>query len=74
LIAGAMDRFHLLNYGLSVILGFVGVKMLLEAAHVHIPILLSLGVIVGVLVATMILSRKIPPKEGHRPPSAAASG
>lgn len=63
LLAGSMDRFHLLKYGLAVILGFVGTKMLLEAAHFHIPIWLSLLVIVGVLVTTGVLSLKLPPKE-----------
>jgi tellurite resistance protein TerC len=63
LLAGSMDRFHLLKYGLAVILGFVGTKMLLEAASFHIPIWLSLIVIVGVLITTAILSLKIDPKE-----------
>ncbi|MFN2594119.1 MAG: TerC family protein [Actinomycetota bacterium] len=63
LVAGAMDRLHLLNYGLAVILGFVGAKMLLEAAHVDIPIWLSLVVIVGVLAVTGVLSMIIPPQE-----------
>jgi tellurite resistance protein TerC len=61
LLAGSINRFHLLKYGLAVVLGFVGAKMLLEAVHVEIPILLSLGVIVAVLTATVILSLKIPP-------------
>lgn len=63
LIAGAMDRIHLLNYGLAVILAFVGVKMLLEAADLVIPIWLSLVVIVGVLIITAILSLMVPPKD-----------
>lgn len=68
LLAGSMDRLHLLKYGLSVILGFVGVKMLLEAVHVEIPIWLSLTIIVVVLAATTILSLKIPPKEDFLEP------
>lgn len=63
LLAGAMDRFHLLRYGLAVILGFVGAKMLLEAVNVVVPIWASLAVIVGVLVATGTLSVAIPPKD-----------
>lgn len=31
LLAGSMDRFHLLNYGLGIVLAFVGTKMLLAA-------------------------------------------
>ena len=71
LLAGVMDRLHLLKYGLAIILGFVGVKMLLEGTElvgltehaIHVPIWLSLTVIIGVLTATAILSFKIPPKE-----------
>ena len=63
LLAGGMDRLHLLNYGLAIVLAFVGVKMLLEAVHVVVPIWLSLLVIVVVLGITTVLSLKIPPKE-----------
>jgi tellurite resistance protein TerC len=63
LLAGALNRLHLLNYGLAVVLGFVGIKMILEAVHVEIPIWLSLAVIVVVLGTTTILSLKFPPKE-----------
>jgi tellurite resistance protein TerC len=61
-----MDRLHLLNYGLAVVLAFVGVKMLLEAVHVEVPIWLSLGFIVVVLGITTILSLKIPPRDPPR--------
>jgi tellurite resistance protein TerC len=66
LLAGSMEKFHLLRYGLAIILGFVGVKMLLEAADVEIPIWLSLGVIVFVLAATVILSLMIKPSKKAR--------
>ena len=66
LLAGSMSRFHLLKYGLAVVLGFVGAKMLLEAVHVEIPIPLSLGVIVVVLTATVILSLRIAPSPEAR--------
>jgi tellurite resistance protein TerC len=66
LLAGSIDRFHLLKYGLSIVLAFVGTKMLLEAIDVIIPIWLSLVVIVVVLTVTVFLSLKIPPKEGVR--------
>jgi tellurite resistance protein TerC len=67
LLAGSMNKFHLLKYGLAIILGFVGVKMLLEAIDVHVHILLSLAIIIGVLVATVFLSLKLPPKETEEP-------
>lgn len=63
LLAGAMERFHLLRYGLAAILGFVGTKMLLEAVHVEVPIWLSLSVIVVVLAATVVLSLATAPSK-----------
>jgi tellurite resistance protein TerC len=69
LLAGGMNRLHLLNYGLGLILGFVGVKMLLEAVDVHIPVWLSLAVIVFVLAVTAVASYLIPPR---RPASSAS--
>lgn len=68
LLSGAMDRFHLLNYGLAIVLGFVGTKMLLEAVHVEIPIWLSLLVIVSVLTITVVLSLKTPPPSDRDAP------
>jgi tellurite resistance protein TerC len=63
LLADSMEKFHLLKYGLAIILGFVGAKMLLEAVHVDLPIWLSLAVIVVVLAVTVVLSLKLPPSE-----------
>jgi tellurite resistance protein TerC len=74
LLAGGMDRLHLLNYGLAVVLAFVGVKMIVELWHIEVPIWLSLGFIVVVLGITTLLSFRIPPSgdkakgpEGPRP-------
>ncbi len=54
LLAGIMSTFHYLKHGLSIILIFVGIKMLLETGQlVHIPIGASLGVI-GVVLTTSI--------------------
>jgi tellurite resistance protein TerC len=50
-----VTKFHLLKYGLAVILTFVGTKMLIES-WIHVPILLSLGVVVVVLAASIIAS------------------
>ncbi len=62
LLAGVMDRLRLLKYGLAVILGFVGVKMLLSGIW-HPPIALSLGVIIGVLTVTAVLSLIVKPRQ-----------
>jgi tellurite resistance protein TerC len=53
LLASVVSKFHLLKYGLAIILTFVGTKMLVED-WVHIPIGLSLGVVVSILTASVI--------------------
>ena len=55
LVVGAMDRFVYLTHGLSAILAFIGVKMLLIDVW-HPPIWLSLAVIAVVLTITAIAS------------------
>ena len=59
LLASVIEKFHLLKYGLAIILTFVGVKMIAEA-WVHVPIVVSLGVILGVLVVSILASLKWP--------------
>jgi tellurite resistance protein TerC len=54
-LQGSISAFCYLKYGLAVILGFVGAKMLLSG-YVHIPVLASLAVIVVVLLITIALS------------------
>ena len=55
LLAAVAGKFHLLNYGLSVILVFIGTKMCLVDVF-KIPALASLGVVVAILAVTMLLS------------------
>jgi tellurite resistance protein TerC len=55
LLAAVAARFHLLSYGLAVILVFIGAKMMLIDVY-KIPVLVSLGVVVGILATTMVLS------------------
>ncbi len=75
LLANVLDKFYLLQKGLSIVLIFIGVKMLLEmdfiqsglgwvfnVEHVHIPIFLSFGVILFTLFASIILSLIFPKK------------
>jgi TerC family integral membrane protein len=54
LLAGMADRFHLLKYGLAMVLIFVGTKMLI-ADFYKIPVGLSLGV-VGLIIATFMFA------------------
>jgi tellurite resistance protein TerC len=72
LIGGLLQRLVYLSYGLAVLLGFIGVKLVLHAMHENelpfvnggrhiewapeIPILVSLGVVVGVLAVTTVAS------------------
>jgi tellurite resistance protein TerC len=61
LLAAIAARFHLLNYGLAVILLFIGAKMLL-VDFVKIPVLVSLGFVVSVLAITMLWSIRTAPR------------
>ena len=61
LLAAVAEKFHLLSYGLSVILVFIGTKMMLIDV-VKIPVAASLGVVVAVLAFTMWLSVRTAPK------------
>jgi tellurite resistance protein TerC len=59
LLAEMHERFHLLSYGLSIVLMFIGTKMLLMDIF-KVPILVSLGVTFGILAFSMVLSLRIP--------------
>ncbi len=61
LLASMHEKFHLLSYGLALVLVFIGVKMLLIDLY-KIPIAWSLGFTVLTLAVTMLLSLRIPPK------------
>jgi len=72
LIGGLLQRLVYLSYGLAVLLGFIGLKLILHAMHENelpfvnggeniswapdIPILVSLGMIVGILAVTTVAS------------------
>ena len=61
LLAAVAEKFHLLSYGLAVILTFIGTKMMLIDI-IKIPVAASLGVVVGILAITMWLSLRTAPK------------
>jgi tellurite resistance protein TerC len=65
-LANIIGKFHLLKYGLSVVLAFVGVKMLISEIR-PIGIGASLGIVAGVLVGSVLLSLVIPPREEKEP-------
>ena len=62
-LADMAGRFHLLSYGLAVILMFIGVKMLLIDFY-KIPVFLALGVVIGLLAASIAASLLIKPRTG----------
>ena len=70
LLASVVTKFHLLKYGLAVILTFIGTKMLIEH-WVHIPIMVSLGIVVAVLAASIVASLVWP---NARPESEGTTG
>jgi tellurite resistance protein TerC len=57
LLADMADRFHLLKYGLAVVLMFVGTKMLI-VEWFKVPVTISLAVIIAVLGISILLSLK----------------
>jgi tellurite resistance protein TerC len=86
LLAGMVDLFRFLHYGLAAVLGFVGLKMVAEyavpiainrgwishtcfpwvdhaAGEPLVPIWISLGIVAGLLVVSILLSVLIPPRD-----------
>jgi tellurite resistance protein TerC len=63
-LAGVMDKFHYLKIGLGVVLSFVGVKMLLAHTAYKLDTLVSLGVVVFILAASIVVSLLRPRKLG----------
>ncbi|MFA3781087.1 TerC family protein [Yersinia sp. 1652 StPb PI] len=55
LLANVAERFSMLKYGLSVILVFIGIKMMIIDLF-HIPIGISLGVVAGILALTLLIN------------------
>ncbi|MFB3854721.1 MAG: TerC family protein [Vicinamibacterales bacterium] len=66
MLAGAVDKFHMLKYGLAVVLVFVGLKMvwLNEAFGGKFPITWSLGIIVSVIAASIAASLLVQRRHG----------
>jgi tellurite resistance protein TerC len=67
LLAGVIDKFHYLKLGLSIVLMFIGAKMLVTALHFHIPVTVSLGVVAGVLGLSVVASLMFPKKLEEHP-------
>lgn len=73
MLAGVINKFHLLKYGLAAVLVFVGLKMvwLNDIFGGKFPITISLGIIVGIITVSVVLSlifpipEEIDPTEAH---------
>jgi tellurite resistance protein TerC len=61
MLQAAAGKFHLLNYGLALILVFIGTKMVLIDVF-KIPVAISLAVVLGILALTMVVSVKTTPR------------
>jgi len=61
-LAGIIQLFHYLQYGLSIILIFVGTKMVLSNVY-KIPVGIALGVVAGILAVSVLISVLWPPKK-----------
>jgi tellurite resistance protein TerC len=68
MLSGVINKFHLLRYGLAIVLVFVGLKMvwLNNAFDGKFPISWSLGIILGVIAVSVVLSLLIPPRKEIR--------
>jgi len=64
-LAGMMEAFHYLHYGLSLVLIFVGVKML-GTHYFHIPTIWALGTVIAILGTSMVASVLKPRKPAAR--------
>ena len=62
LLAGIIDKFYLLQKGLSIILFFIGAKMLLEIFDINIGVYTSFSVIIATLTLSIIFSVLVPRK------------
>jgi tellurite resistance protein TerC len=60
LLAGIIDKFYLLQKGLSIILFFIGAKMLLDIWHIELSPYLSFSVIIATLTLSIIFSVIVP--------------
>jgi tellurite resistance protein TerC len=69
LLAGAVDKFYMLKYGLGIVLIFVGLKMvwLNHLYGGHFPIGISLGIIIGTIAVSIVLSLLFPRKQQETP-------
>jgi len=64
-LAGCMLMFRYLNQGITLILIFIGVKMLISRIY-EIPVFVALGMIALILTVSILLSIAFPKKDGSQ--------
>lgn len=63
LLQGAVNQFRYLQQGIAVVLIFIGIKMLAEIVHIHVPVWISLMVIVVCLFGSILFSIQMTEKD-----------
>lgn len=64
LLKGAVNKFSYLQQGIAIVLVFIGLKMLVEYFNIHIPVFVSLLVIVLCIVTSIVYSISVSKREG----------
>jgi tellurite resistance protein TerC len=73
LLKGAVNKFAFLQQGIAVVLIFIGLKMLVEIFDVHVPVYISLLVILVCIAASMIYSIQVANRTSENEPDKNAS-
>ena len=63
LLRGAIGKFAHLQQGIAIVLVFIGLKMLVEFFNIHIPVFISLLVILVCLVTSIVYSMSVAGKQ-----------
>jgi tellurite resistance protein TerC len=63
LLAGVVEKFRYLRFGLAIVLTFIGIKMLITAVGLHIPIWFSLVFVAAVLLGSVFASLLFPARD-----------
>lgn len=71
-LQGMQEKFHKLPKALGVVLGFIGIKLVLLLWHIHLPLLLTLGITFAIIGVGVWVSLRFPKKEERKPDEADA--
>ena len=66
LLRGAVGKFAYLQQGIAIVLVFIGLKMLVEFFNVHVPIFISLLVILVCIVTSIVYSMSVSSREAKK--------